>query len=188
MAKKIVSIAMYCCIGLLTAGLVLLVARPPHGSPILILPTHTPAGLTIYITGEVIHPGVYTLEPGSRVEAAITAAGGLTSKAAVSSINLAELLHDEQSIHVSSIDESRSANSPSVAQEGIIDPDGLIDINTATSEQLQTLPGIGPTKAEAIIEFRNANGQFQTVNDLLLVPGIGEVTLSQIADYITINP
>jgi competence protein ComEA len=186
MVKKFLSVTIYCMIGLLSAGLVLLIARPPQGEPVIILPTKTESTIVIYLTGAIIHPGVYELPPGSRLENAISAAGGFSEKANISSVNLASEIKDGQSFYIRTVDEEDTGISKD--EQGIINTEGLIDINTATSEQLQQLPGIGPTKAEAIMEFRETNGPFQTLNDLLLVPGIGESTLAQIMNFITLNP
>jgi competence protein ComEA len=187
MAKKLLSLALYCMMGLLVAGLVLLVSNPPRGKPLLLLPTLTLEDLVVYVTGEVTHPGVYTFPPGSRLDAAIAAAGGFSPSAAEASVNLASPLHDGQAIHVPSLEDQETTSS-TLNQQGIISSTGQIDINIASMEDLQNLPGIGPTKAEAIVKFRETNGPFRSKQDLLLVPGIGEATLSQIEDYILINP
>ncbi len=188
MVKKLISASLFCLLGLLSAGLVLLIARPPHGAPIMLLPTDTEENVVVYVTGAVESPGVYTLPPASRVEAVIAAAGGFATDASTTSVNLAATIHDGQSIHVPSSNEQPAPSLPAVDQQGIINSTGLIDINTATIEELEQLPGIGPTKAEAIVQFRDSNGSFRSTDDLLLVPGIGESTLSQILPYITIDP
>ncbi len=186
MVKKVLSAAIYCLIGLLSAGLVLLIARPPQGDPVIILPTKTESTIAIYLTGAIINPGVYELPPGSRLEDAISLAGGFLTGADISCVNLAAEIKDGQSFYIRTVNEDDPVSSEH--EQGIMNVEGLIDINSATSEQLQQLPGIGPTKAEAIIEFRETNGLFHTLNDLLLVPGIGESTLAQIMNFITINP
>lgn len=188
MVKRLISASLFCLLGLLLAGLILLIARPPHGAPIMLLPTKTVQNAVVYVTGAVATPGVYPLPPTSRVEAAIAAAGGFAPNASTTSVNLAATIHDGQSIHVLSNDEQIAPSLPATDQQGIINSTGLININTATVEELQQLPGIGPTKAEAIVQFRNSNGSFRSADDLLLVPGIGEVTLSQIRSFISIDP
>jgi competence protein ComEA len=193
MIKKLQLVGFSICITLIITGLVLLVSRPPHGSPVILLPTETPGDITIYINGAVNHPGVYTLPHGSRLQDGILAAGGLTSDANNTALNLAEVLSDEGFIHVLKNGEViQSATSlPSDytgSSKGIITSVRQVDINHATLEEIMTLPGIGPTKANAIILYRTTTGLFQKADDLLLVNGIGPSTLEQIKDWILILP
>ncbi len=145
----------------------------------IILPSQsTPQELVVYITGEVVNPGVYTLDPTSdRVVHAIEAAGGFTGSADVDGINLAARLTDGQHIKVPAVGDSPS---PAEQTEG-----SLIDINTASPELLQTLTGIGPAKAHAIIDYREVHGPFARIEDIINVPGIGEATFESIKDHIT---
>ena len=136
--------------------------------------------MVVYVTGEVVNPGVYTLSPTSdRVADAIKAAGGFTEYADVDSINQAEVLTDGQQIRVPAIGESPSLADPA---EG-----SLIDINTASLERLQTLAGIGPVKAQAITDYRQGNGPFARIEDIVNVQGIGEATFESIKDRITVR-
>lgn len=174
-------------IGLLAAGLILLVSTSPQGESIQLIPLPTPAPLTAHVTGAVQNSGLVTLPRGSRVNDAVQAAGGLTADAAVERINLAAPLKDGQQVFVPSKAEttaqtgSSSGSSPTSAE--VNDP---ININTASSEELDRLPGIGPAKAGEIIAYREANGPFLTVEDVQLVPGIGPALFEQIKDRITV--
>jgi competence protein ComEA len=175
--------------GLLASGLILLIASPPRGAPVTLLPQPTPSPLLVYVTGAVEKPGVYELPLNSRLQNAIELAGGLMPDADITAINMAEKVNDGQKIFVPLVgeitDPSPSASEKSGAAAAA--PSGPININTANAEELDTLPGIGPAKAAAIIEFRNANGPFESLEDLLEVPGIGEKICEDIQDLITIH-
>jgi len=163
-------------IGLLSAGIIWLAVSRPRGDPVSILPTPTPGILTVYISGAVANPGLYTLSDGSRVEAAIQAAGGFTPGAEAERINLAALLVDGQQIDV-----------PGVVDTSHISA-GRVNINTAAASELDALPGIGPTAAQAIVDYRLQHGSFQFIQDIQNVPGIGPATYDRIKDYITVEP
>jgi competence protein ComEA len=169
---------------LLGAGIIYLVTRPPKGNPITLLPPPTPAPVTIYITGEVNHAGLYSLPVGSRFNDAILAAGGFTSEADTSSVNLAQILEDGQKIDIPGINNPASPGT----QNGLGQPmEGVININTATVDQLDTLPGIGTKTAQDIIDFRSSNGDFTTIEDIMDVPGIGQGKFEAIKDLITVG-
>lgn len=163
-------------VGLLAAGLFWLTTSPPRGQPITLLPTPTPAPIKVYVSGAVMSPGVYALPPDSRVQDAIEAAGGLMTDAAPEQINLAAPLSDGAQINV-----------PHTATSGRT-TGGRININTATAAELETLPGIGPTTAQKIVEYRLQYGPFRTIQDIQNVPGIGPATFAKIQDYITVGP
>ena len=165
-----------------TAFIVMFTSACGDGDAIEItLPSPSPPQeLVVYVTGEVVNPGVYTLAPTSdRVADAVEAAGGFTESADVDSINQAAALTDGQHISVSAIGESPV--SPDQAEGS------LIDINTAPPELLQTLTGIGPVKAQAIIAYRQANGPFALIEDIVNVQGIGVATFESIRDKITVR-
>jgi len=129
-----------------------------------------PAGgeLVVSVAGEVVRPGLVRLPPGSRVDDAVRAAGGLAPGAEVGLLNLARKLVDGEQVLVG-VDPP-----PGTAAPGGAAPGGLLDLNTATSEQLDALPGIGPVLAERIVEWRTEHGGFRSVDQLREVPGIGE--------------
>jgi competence protein ComEA len=174
--KTVFNITYGLLIGLLAAGIIWLTASKPRGEPVTLLPTSTSGALTVYVSGAVATPGVYTLPDGSRLDAAVQAAGGLLPGAEAEKINLAALLEDGQQIEV-----------PGVIDTGHINA-GRVDINTASASELDALPGIGPTTAQAIVDYRLQNGPFQFIQDIQKVPGIGPTTYDRIKDYITVGP
>ena len=176
--------------GLLSAGVILLTVRQPNGAPILLRPAPTPTPVTIYLVGAVQNPGVYTLPPGSRVQDAIQAAGGLLPEANPQGLNLAALLEDGERILAPSLAETRpdAETQPALLERSkTLDFTTLININTATQTELEQLPGIGPKTAQKIIEYRETYGVFIKIEDILDVPGIGDKTFAEIKDLITID-
>ena len=139
----------------------------------------------VHVCGEVNQPGVYCLPAGSRLYEAIEAAGGLKEGAAAESLNQAQEAKDGQQIYVPSIEKSLKEG---VSGEG--EPaeasDGKINLNTAAKEQLMTLTGIGEAKAAAIIRYREENGGFQSIEELMEVEGIKEGVFNKIKDQIKI--
>jgi competence protein ComEA len=174
--KTFLNITYGILIGLLAAGVIWLAASRPRGDPVTILPTPTPGMLTVSISGAVATPGLYTLPDGSRVGAAIQAAGGFAPGAEAEQINLATLLEDGQQIDVPGIIDTSHVSA------------GRVNINTATASELDALPGIGPTTAQAIVDYRLKHGSFQFIQDIQNVPGIGPATYDRIKDYITVGP
>lgn len=156
--------------------------------------TVTPSPLRVYVSGEVVSPAVYALPAGSIVDDAVRAAGGFTTEADPIAINLAQALSDGMQITVP----SRAAAlptpppisaPPAVRTEGItVNLGGLVNINTASSAELEALPGIGPSTAAQIITFREANGPFQTIEAIMDVPGIGDGKFSAMKDLISVGP
>ncbi|PWA12500.1 competence protein ComE [Pueribacillus theae] len=143
--------------------------------------------IMIDVKGAVKNPGVYTMEQGDRVIDAIEKSGGLLKNADEKQINLAGMIKDEMVIYVPKHGEEAETpivtqNNPNVAEGG-----DKVKINSASSEELQKLPGIGPAKAEAIISYREENGAFKSVDDLLNVSGIGVKSLEKLKDIITID-
>jgi competence protein ComEA len=134
--------------------------------------------LYVHIVGEVKTPGMYQLPIGARLVDAVFAAGGLTTDADNSSVNLARELSDGEQIVVFKVGE--------IAEAGSSAPGGLISINRATAEQLEELPGIGPALSSRIIAYRDANGGFKTKEDLLNVSGIGDSIFAGFTDLITL--
>ncbi|MDQ0429993.1 competence protein ComEA [Planomicrobium stackebrandtii] len=141
------------------------------------------ATLMIDIKGQVANPGVYELPAGSRMQAAIDAAGGFTPEADSRAINLALIVVDETSLYVPAAGEE--AVVPATAQAASAGGSSVININTATEAQLMELPGIGPSKAAAILAYRDEAGKFKTPEELTEVTGIGDKTFEQLKDLIT---
>ncbi len=138
-------------------------------------PTQTPSPIIVYITGAVNEPHTTaSLPAGSRVQDAIDAAGGVTETADLDRVNLAGIVRDGDQVHVPEIGDDAVVNAAPTASG-----DQIVHINTATADELATLPGIGPTTALAIIDYRDENGPFESMEDLDLVPGIGPATLER---------
>ena len=126
------------------------------------------AEIKVYVTGAVASPGVYAVEAGSRLE----------HDADPEAVNLAARVEDEQHWHVPRTGE-RAAPSPARGQAS-----AKIDLNSATASELETLPGIGTVKAQSILDYRQANGPYSSVDDLLAVSGIGPATVESIRDLV----
>ncbi|MDD6919861.1 MAG: helix-hairpin-helix domain-containing protein [Eubacteriales bacterium] len=133
------------------------------------------------ISGEVKMPMVLEIDSNSRVQDAIDMAGGLTEEADISSINRAEKLRDGQKITIPS---KNSSQGQKMTTSGIVD--GKVNINLASSEELQTVNGIGPGTAKKIIDYRNKNGQFKEINEIKNINGIGEKTYDKMKNDIFI--
>jgi competence protein ComEA len=174
-------------IGLLSGGAILLVSSRPRGNPILLNTPVPPPAITIQISGEVARPGIYQLPKGSRVLDAIEAAGGLLPGVESDSINQVALLRDGQKITITAQNESTAAESPFTASRGPTSIFNPIDINTATLNELDSLPGIGPAKAQQIIDYREEHGAFTHPEEIQNVPGIGPSIYDQIKDLIIAN-
>jgi competence protein ComEA len=170
--------------GLLSAGLLLLIIRPHPTYPIELLPPPTASPLQIHVTGAVQHPGVVQVSAGSIIEDAIHAAGGPLDDADLSRLNLAEELSSGQQVYVPPIQSTSPA--PDTAAEGPTTGTRL-NINTADEVQLEQLPGVGPSLAANIVEYREAHGWFQELEELLEVSGIGPAKLEQIEDLISFH-
>ncbi|EEI9899150.1 helix-hairpin-helix domain-containing protein [Listeria innocua] len=140
----------------------------------------------IDIKGAVRTPGVYKLPVDARVQDVVKVAGGLTEDADNSKLNLAEKLKDEMSIYVY---KNGEAGSEEVVKDDIesSETDKKVNINSATKVDLQQVPGIGDSKATAIIEYREKEGLFQTIEDLKNVTGIGEKTVEKLKEYLDVN-
>ncbi|ABY93376.1 helix-hairpin-helix domain-containing protein [Thermoanaerobacter brockii subsp. lactiethylicus] len=141
-----------------------------------------PSEIKVYVTGLVKNPGVYLMEEGERVIDAINKAGGPLEEADLTNINLAQKVKDEQMIKV-----PKKGEEAMVSFSDTTAKDKKININTATREELQTLPGIGPVTAERIIEFRESKGPFKKIEDIVNVSRIGPKMFEQIKDKITVD-
>ena len=157
----------------------------PPPTPVLAEPESI-AQMQVYVSGEVVRPGVYRLDSEHRVADALNAAGGPTADADLDRINLALRLNDEEQVHVPAIGSSNSAMVGIAGQSRSATP-GKVDLNTATVNELEALPGIGSVRAAAIVEHRNTHGPFQRVDDLVEVSGIGDGILSSIRHLIEVR-
>ncbi|HEM4386622.1 helix-hairpin-helix domain-containing protein [Streptococcus suis] len=149
-----------------------------------------PSQLVVDVKGAVAKPGLYTLEADARVNDAVEAAGGLTSQADPKSINLAQKLSDEAVVYVASKDENISVVASTTASSAMSQEEkntSLVNLNTATEADLQTISGIGAKRATDIIAYREANGGFKSVDDLNNVSGIGDKTMESIRPYVTVE-
>jgi competence protein ComEA len=161
--------------------------RRPAPAPIRIIPpptpaptlTPTPKWIQVYLTGAVQAPGVYTVPQGLRIWTLLEQAGGALPSADLERVNLAAPLTDGMHLHIPRRGEEASA-SPT--------PGPLLDLNTASVEELDRLPGIGPRAAQAIVDYRLKHGPFRRLEDLLNVPGIGPATLERIRPWVTVSP
>jgi competence protein ComEA len=176
--KKLFSVLIFILVGFLLGGVILLLSHSFQGKSIALQPSSTPKPISVYITGAIQNPGVYQLDSESRLDSLIDLAGGLKPTANQSQINLAALLYDGQHIVIPDIHENKIQT---------IDQLHPLNINTATVSELDLLPGIGSAKAGAMITYREQNGLFSKVEDIMLVPGIGEGLFLQIKPFITVS-
>ncbi|HIT67552.1 MAG TPA: helix-hairpin-helix domain-containing protein [Candidatus Merdisoma merdipullorum] len=135
----------------------------------------------VYVCGEVEKPGVYELQEGDRVVDAVEAAGGMTGEASDTWLNLAELISDGQKIEVPSREQAEELAKVREEEES-----GLVNLNTASEEELMTLTGIGEAKAREILNYREEHGGFQKPEELMEIPGIKEGVFLKIKDQITV--
>ena len=202
--------------GALVLAAVVLLARSDENAPIqIVLPTpEEPASpliqgeiplsapgsrkteFKVYISGAVRNPGVYTLQPGDRLGDALAAAGGAVDGADLEAVNLARRVQDEAYYHVPRVGETprpavETASAPprpaaSASSESAPDS-ALIDLNDAPLALLETLPGIGQVRAQAIVDYRERNGPLKSVEEITRVQGIGATTYEQIRDLVTVG-
>lgn len=162
-------------------------------------PTATPAPIFVFVSGAVHNVGVYSLPAGSRIADALRAAGGPTEDAAIEALNQAILLSDEMQIHMPRRDEvsltvppiSNASSTPSddstQVEDTATNSNQQINLNSATAAALESLPGIGPSIAQTIIDHRNANGPFTSIEEIKDVKGIGDKLFESIQDNITVE-
>ena len=158
--------------------------------PIVIEDAAASHPVVVDVRGAIETAGVYALPPGARVQDAITAAGGLAEIADLSTINLARRLRDGEVVTILELPASGNAP-PTVASAVGASNDASrprININTATAEELDALPGVGEVTAARIIAYRDQNGPFRAVDDLIHVEGIADRTIDAVRDMVTIGP
>jgi competence protein ComEA len=202
MLSRVVAVVSVLLLGIAIGGAgIMSLNRLGSSEPVLIntavpaptsAPVATETSLQVYVNGAVARPDVYVLPQGSRIKQAILAAGGFTADADTVQINLAQQLSDGMYIYVSVLGETpppqivipEGGGSASRSQSMEVGSE-LVNINTATQKELETLPGIGPSIAQKILDYRQANGPFPTIESILDVPGIGEVKFQQIRELIS---
>lgn len=178
----------------------LLLRPPPAPPPELSLPVATtvtgppstsappPEHVVAHAAGAVARPGVYRLDAGARVADLVDAAGGLTPEADPDRVNLAAPVVDGAQVYVPAVGEQPPPVAPAAGDTATTTaaPVGPVNLNTATAAELDTLPGVGPATAAAILEWRVANGGFTSVDQLLDVRGIGEAKLAELRPLVTV--
>jgi competence protein ComEA len=147
-------------------------------------PTSLPASVVVDVVGKVSRPGVYRLRSGARVEDAVQAAGGTTAGADLASTNLARKLIDGEQIAVGLA--PAEATTATGSSAGVTGSGGLVDLNTATAEQLDALPGVGPVLAQHILDWRSAHGRFDSADQLREVSGIGPSKFADLRPLVTV--
>ncbi len=179
----------------LEASFVEVKEEPDIGKSEEIAPVVVPEMITVYVCGAVRAPGVYELESDSRINAAVEAAGGFSEDADTEYVNLAARVQDGVKLLIPTREETSETGTDKVpsfdleadnAQGSSDGSGGLININTADKDTLKTLPGIGEGIAGRIIEFREKNGSFKTIEDIMNVTGIKDKLFSKFKDRITV--
>jgi len=179
-------IALGAAVVLVLVGLgcaVLFAALAPQGSSTAVAPslppTTEPVGIFVHVLGEVASPGLYELAEGDRAVDAVAAAGGFTRKADQAQLNLARFVTDGEQIVVPRVGAAPAAG-------GGASVPGKVNLNTADAAALETLPRIGPSMAERILAWRETNGRFASIEDLLNVSGVGEKTFEALKSLVTV--
>jgi len=187
--KSILNVVSGILFGLFVAAVIWVVSRNPSGEAVTLRPVPTEKPIVVHITGAVPRPGVYALPEGARVQDVISAAGGFLAEADKQFINLARVLDDGEFLEIpyaEGFSPVIPTPIPNIIQPGS-DSD-LININTASTFELETLPGIGPTIAQKIVDYREQNGPFVSNEDIVNVSGIGPGIYERIKDLITVGP
>lgn len=176
------------------AGTIFLLRRPDAPPTVTLVTatlraTATIAPIIVDVRGAVNQPGVYTLPVGSRVQDALARAGDVTNDADTRTLNLARRLNDGEQLYVPRQGEATPVLFPTSARGAptATRVTSKININTATVDELDALPGIGPALAQRIVDYRTQNGDFKTIEDIKKVRGIGDALFNQIKDLITVH-
>jgi competence protein ComEA len=174
---------------LVLAGRHLLRAGAPQTRPPAAIVAEKPSATTspklfVHVVGAVRRPGLYRLREGSRIADAITRAGGATRKADMSLVNLAALVSDGVQVVVPRRAAAATAQGGAAPAGSTAAPTGPVHLSTATLEQLDALPGIGPVTAQKILDYRQENGGFASVDELDAVPGIGPARMEQLREVL----
>lgn len=146
--------------------------------------------VTVHVAGAVANPGLYSLPEGGRVQDAVNAAGGFLSDASPDAINLARVLQDGEQVVIPTLEQVESETAASASVTGstaaAAGAQVVVNINTAGVEELDTLPGVGPATAQAIVDERESNGPFASIEDIQRVSGIGEKKFEKLRDSICV--
>ena len=163
-----------------------LLSGGPSADPVPLAPVRAsaPVGVVVHVVGAVRRPGLYSLKHGTRIADALARAGGATPKADLSLVNLASPLADGQQIVVPARAPPVQAAGSSSGVGGTAAPSGPVHLNTATIDELDALPGVGPVTAQKILDYREKHGAFSSVDDLDAIPGIGPARLEQLRDLV----
>jgi competence protein ComEA len=194
--RRIAQIIFLSIVGIIAFVVIyVILKRPEPASPPLVITlqprptvepaTPTPSTINVYVSGAVKNPDVYALPLNAIVKDAIAAAGGPTDEADLDRINLATRLSDQMQVYVPRKGEAAPPPPGGSPPDGVT---GKININTASVEKLDKLPGIGPAIASAIVDYRTQNGPFKTIEDINAVKGIGDALFEKIKDQITVGP
>ena len=141
----------------------------------------------VYVCGAVHAPGVYELPSGSRIYHVIQAAGGMLPEAETRAVNQAQELSDGEQITVPTVEDAQDPAQPAVSGGSAASGDGKVNLNTAGIEELCTLTGIGETRAQAIVDYREQNGGFQSIEELMNIDGIKEKTFEKLKEEVTVG-
>jgi len=173
-----------------------IIISPPKPTPTAV-PTETPGPMQVFVNGAVVQEAVYTLPAGSLAQDAIEAAGGFADDANVTVVNLAQPMFNGAQVYVpfnvennatpTAVILTESDTNSGLSKQASPSTEGVVNINNADATQLETLPGIGASTAEKIIPFRDENGRFVTIEEIMNVPGIGEGKFDQLRDLITVE-
>lgn len=142
--------------------------------------------MLVDVAGKVRRPGVVQLPAGARVIDALRKAGGPRPHVDLTTLNLARVLTDGEQVLVGRPDPASGGLAGAAASSTPGNPGSLVNLNSATQEQLETLPGVGPVTAQKILDWRQAHARFSSVDELLEVSGIGDKTLARLAPYLTL--
>ena len=185
--RVIIGLAVLAAVGLVGGYGVAMRARPKPAKVTLSAPdgTDAPRGrkVFVHVGGAVRTPGLYELAMGARVDDAVRAAGGVLEDADLDALNLAARVKDGEKVLVPT---ESGEGEPAAGSAGGGEQGGLLNLNTASVSDLETLPGIGPALAQRILDYREKNGGFRAVEDLLEVPGIGAKKFEELREHVTV--
>ena len=180
--KETVKYCMYAVV-LLVTGTVYFSAgqkKREYGNAVIITQADTENDIYVYVCGDVLEPGVIKCAAGTRMYEAVQMAGGMAECADTAALNMAGILSDGDRVYIPCESEHISET------DGTVSTSGLVNINRATENELMTLPGIGSSRAADIINYRNTNGRFDRIEDIMKVSGIKESAFNKIKNYISV--